>query len=242
MANPQHNAPTVVSFVKFFETERDIFVQNTSDMQISLSFKGPSGEDQSFTIKRGADPVNLTQFVPFAAIAASTDFRKMANHPKRPMRIMTEEEFTKYFEMKYGQRAQDAMNAAADAHHRAQSKTPDPNLPPLQRPDVSVHAEGTAYVSPQELKMVDADVIHPRVMHACQQVNVDLPDSQKWTARQVIDELEILANANLLQDDDLEYIRARGYWKSVKTWAAQQQLARAEAMTGDGLGVRFHAD
>src|SRR5579863_975338 len=69
----------IVNWTDFFKEEKDIYVQNVANAQISLQFEVAPGHTQGFLVPHTRDPFNLTQHVPFAAVKSSADFRKMLN-------------------------------------------------------------------------------------------------------------------------------------------------------------------
>lgn len=70
------NTPTITNFTEYFREERDVYVQNKSNTQVSLQFETSPGRIESVLIPRDKKPLNLTQIVPFTAIKASVDLRK----------------------------------------------------------------------------------------------------------------------------------------------------------------------
>ena len=78
----QTKKTTIVNWTEYFREEKDIFVQNIANAQISLSFETSPGHIQGFLVPHTRDPFNLTQHIPFEAIKKSADFRRMLN--RRP--------------------------------------------------------------------------------------------------------------------------------------------------------------
>jgi len=224
-------APTIANFTDFFREPRDIYVQNIGPYQISLSFKTPNGDTLSFLLPKGLDPHNLTQTVPFDIIKESADFRRMVNRRPAVMRVLTEAEYNKYFEEKaarLGKSADILRDQAISHQQRYQQKTADASEVAARTEQFTTSIE----TDPHTLVIKDEETIHPRVLHLMQQVSSDVSEAQRMPAAELIDQLESLLGE--LNDDSLECIRARGYWKTVKAWAARVQLERSSQHEGDG--------
>jgi hypothetical protein len=226
----------LVSFSKYFETPRDVYIRNVSEYQISLGFTNRNGEMSTHLIKRSPDPINLTQFVSFDVLKESEQFRRLVNRNPQVVILLTEEEFTAYFQKK-AERTGDktADQLAADAYMKAseaQSKVPDQDQP-IFGPLAKRNAETSTVVADvQDLVIKDADVIHPRLLSILGNVSHELPDEKKMIAPDLLGHLETLSN---LKIDDYEYIVAHGYWKSVRNWARMKQ-AELTYTTGEGDG------
>lgn len=93
----QMRGPSVMNWLKFFQEERDIWVQNISATQLSMQFDIAPGQPAGVLIPIGSHPVCLTQEVPFDAIKKSMDFRKFLNKVPSVMRLMTEEQVNQYY-------------------------------------------------------------------------------------------------------------------------------------------------
>jgi hypothetical protein len=67
--------PAVRNFTEYFKEERDVYVQNVANAQVSCEFPISPGRVEGFLFPHNRDPINLTQFIPFHAIKDSMDFR-----------------------------------------------------------------------------------------------------------------------------------------------------------------------
>lgn len=82
------------------------------------------------------------------------------------------------------------------------------------------------------------EVVHPRVLHLCQQVGSDLQPHELLPAPAFLEELAALdgdfnprtRTIGQLSEDSLQHLVAHGRYKTVKTWASQR-LSRLSAAT-----------
>ena len=88
--------PAVMNWLNFFKEERDIWCQNISATQLSMSFDIAPGQPQGVLVPVLPHPICLTQEVPFDAIKKSMDFRKFLNKVPAVLRLLSEEQVTEY--------------------------------------------------------------------------------------------------------------------------------------------------
>lgn len=209
----------ITNWTEFFRKERDIYVQNVANAQVSLEFEISPGNAVGFLFPQTRNPINLTQHIPFQAIAGSVNFRRMLNRRPPVLQLLTEDEFNTY----YQRRAVDwQLPSMEDAMDRAEMQ----RLGLQNRTAVVARPEEQPNLAKQEVVTTD-EVIHPRVLHLCNQVGPEVKDSDKLPAPDMIDELEKVEAD--LKTDDLEYLRSKGYWKGVRKWAEKglSRLANA---------------
>jgi hypothetical protein len=65
----------VTSYTQYFREEKEIYVQNVSNAQVSVAFEVATGHVESLLFPNKRDPLNLTQYFPFGVIKNSMDFR-----------------------------------------------------------------------------------------------------------------------------------------------------------------------
>jgi hypothetical protein len=222
--------PAITNFTKFFLQPSDIYVQNISSTQVAMQFDMGNGQMMPFILPPKRDPVNLTQHVPWDAVARSMDFRKLLNRRPPVLQLITEEAFNTFYEKRRAQQnlpSREAAIAQADEERQKierrvldSSDEARPTKAEMVRP-----TEGNRTVTEDEL-------IHPRVLHLMAQVGPDVPDKDKMPARQMLEELQGISDQ--LKVDDLEMIRSKGFWKGVKTWAREEISHRIEAEQGEG--------
>jgi hypothetical protein len=230
---------TIVNWTEFFREEKDIFVQNVANAQISLSFETSPGHTQGFLVPHTRDPFNLTQHIPFDAIKKSADFRRMLNRRPPALLILEENEYREYYTRKAGPGSspEQAMDAAEMRRQAIQNKTAIRDVPkpePIHTVTQDGKRLGEHKVVTSNTQGSEDEVIHPKVLHLCHQVNNNaIPDdNQKMKAMDLLENLQTLEAE--LKLDDFEYIRAHGYWKTVKNWAKQKTAAIASE---DGEGA-----
>ena len=224
MANPRN-------FTEYFKTERDVYIQNVSNAQLSLEFHFGDGRVEGFTVPPGRDPINLTQFIPFVGIKNSMDFRKMLSRRPAALQLLDEEQYTAFYSSKAMQMnlpdADAAIDAAEERRRRVADKTLRENV--TDRTPEKIHEvteSGTGpngmprfgerqRVTPSETFSED-EVINPRVLHLCNQVKAEIEEAERMPANELLFALQDLP---ILTMDDYEHVRSHGFYKTVKKWA-----------------------
>lgn len=231
------------SYTEFFKEERDIYVQNVANGQVSVTFTTDSGAVESYLFPHNTDPVNLTQNFPFESIKNSIDLKKMLNRRPPAIVLMDEDEYLAYYAKKAasenlyknegGKKVPDVDAAIEHAEERRRGILSREPLPDAQKPEPihDIVEDGQRFgerrtVRAREIAGED-DVINPRVLHLCNQVNPQLPENQRAPAAEILNELKSLESQ--LKLDDYEYIRSHGTYTSVKKWAKTQAAALAES-------------
>lgn len=79
----------VMNWFKFFQEERELWVQNISTTQLSMGFEVAPGHTAGVCLPIGSDPICVTNEVPFDVVKKSLDFRKLLNRVPAVMRLMT---------------------------------------------------------------------------------------------------------------------------------------------------------
>lgn len=203
----------ITNFTKFFEKERDIYVQNKSGRLISLEFTLDGGRKESCRLAKTPDPVNLTQFIPFSAIKNSTDLRNFANRNPPAIVFLEEDEYRKYFENKakvHKTAIEEEMRRANDKHRAV-----------IDRSALKPETPKTIEEKRAELEVEAADEQpHPQVLGLCVKVGSDIPQDEMLGAREFLEELEAIEPE--LKDVDYEYLMSHGYHKTVKKWAEKR--------------------
>jgi len=93
----------VSNWLTHFATEKEIWVQNCSDMQISLDIEIAPGQSDGKLLPPTPDPVCLTEKFTFKQLKESAKFKQMLSRRKEGrsiLIILTEEQVEKYFEAK----------------------------------------------------------------------------------------------------------------------------------------------
>lgn len=240
----------IINWTEYFREKRDIYVRNLTESNIALQFELRNGKYHYETLYQSPDPVNLTSLVSFEDIEGSTDFRRMVNardKKGRPIiQIMTAEEFQGYYVAK-GQSlqvsAEIAMQRAEQARrlYRQQVKE-EPAPEPIHRV-VEQGSGPRGEARPGERQRVattyattgnEEDRVRDKIRHQLFLLQQDVGEEQKNAVAQgrVFDALNVGKKAPELllifqtmvdlNEDELEYIRSKGWYESVKRWATQQ--------------------
>ena len=218
---------TSLNYTTYFNQERDIYVQNVSGEQVSVTFDLGGNRTEGYLFPPNPDPINLSQRIPFNAIKNSMDLRKMLTRRPPALRLLIDSEFKGYYENYAAENkllddagkpdVEAAIVAAADHHALLQSKTlvledkvPEP---------ITKNAAQSEFVTEQE-------VINPKILHLCHQVSLQLPEQQRMPAAKLMEELRYIIG---LKIEDYDYIVSHGTYTSVKKWARTklEELATA---------------
>jgi hypothetical protein len=200
----------ITNFTKLFEKDTDIYVSNISGCQVSVSFEVSPGHSEGYLFPNSKDPINLTRHIPFGAIKHSIDLRKMVNRNPPALRLMTEAEYTSYFENKAKSNdmsVDEALELAETRRVAAQNHLPLPDAVAPKK-----NSELDTDVNPEITNVSEADIINPRVLHLCLQVHPSVPDQSKMTAQAILAELDTLEGLTM---QDWDYITSHGFYKSV---------------------------
>jgi hypothetical protein len=228
----------VTNWTEFFKDPRDLYVQNISTYQVSIEFEPTPGNKVGFLFPIGRDPINLTQHIPFEAVRSSVDFRKMLNRRPPALALLTEEEYMEYFHSKANRDNKPVESVIDQASEKLQKLHNKQEFIATEKPrplhkvvEDDPHFGGKKRVVSTDDRVAVDEIIHPRVLHLCQQVHHDIPDEQKMRASAMLDELTTLSEQ--LKIDDLEYIRSHGYYKVVKNFA-RDNIAKMVGDEGEG--------
>ena len=230
--------PGPKNFTEFFKEERDIYVQNLANAQVSCEFPLGQNRTEGFLFPRNRDPINLTQFIPFDAIKSSMDFRKMLNRRPPALQIMENKEYEADYANKakamgiVDDKGKPDVEGAVDAAEEKRRRTADRQLrehvtDKSPEPIHEIIEKGTGpggmpgalgerqRVATTEIVGED-EIINPRILHLCNQVKSEVPDEERMPASQLLEAFQELPDLSL---DDYEYVRSHGYYKTVKKWA-----------------------
>lgn len=228
------------NFTEAFKEERDVYVQNLANAQVSCEFPLGEGRSEGFTFPHSRDPINLTQHIPFGAIKSSMDFRKMLSRRPPALQLLTQEEYEAFYAKRAKSRGlvdtsgEPDVDAAIDAAEEKRRRTADRNMrEPISgdqpKPIHDVAEKGTgpggAARFGERQRAVHNDIvsedelINPRVLHLCNQVKSELEEEERMPAQELLEALQDIPNLSM---DDYEHIRAHAYYKTVKKWAKNE--------------------
>lgn len=205
---------SVTNYTEFFKAERDIYVQNISNCQVSVMFEVGPGHTESHLFINSPDPINLTQRVPFTAIKSSMDFRKMLNRQPPALRLLDDTQYQAYYSQSAAKKGLDTVDEAIEA---AEIQRAAIQNHVLDKP-VELLTESENRVSQEEVQL-EEDAISPRVLNLCLQVHPSLTEQVRLSAQSFMTELDAIGTMTLA---DWEYIQGHGFYKSVKNMAKKQ--------------------
>ena len=212
----------ILNFTRYFSEEKEVYVQNLTDTQISLSFKSPSGDDYHIIIPKTRKPYNLSLEIPFELIKMSPDFRKIVNRNPPGLRLMSEEEYVGYYE-RQAERNDTSfdheLGLATDLKNRLQNfqKNADSGVERTVNPGLPT--------TPDEIETPVE--IMPLIVGLCARSDKEY-GSGRVTAGEFLDELEMIEDK--LTVDDWDFVQTKGVYKSVKNFAAK----KVDALTDGG--------
>lgn len=215
----------VTNFTEYFKTEKDVYVQNVSNCQVSVGFEVGPGHSESFLFTNSKDPVNLTRFIPFHAIKGSMDLRKMLNRVPPALKLLELTDFDAYYKRQAataGTSTDQAIDRAEQRRASAQNHTPLPEAEASPVPESNAAKEAPV--------VNEQDEINARVLHLCLQVHPSVPDQSKMSAQTLLAELDGLESLSML---DWEYVQSHGFYKSVKNQAKKKISELAVTLNDD---------
>ncbi len=217
------SANMITNFTEYFKVEKDVYVQNVSNCQVSVTFEVGPGHSESYLFTNSKDPVNLTRTIPYSAIKSSMDLRKMLNRVPPALKLLNDDDFQAYYKK---QAVSGGLASVDEAMEKAEARrTSAQNHTPLSDAIAEEKAKEEDKKAPVILS--EQEEINARVLHLCLQVHPSVPDQSKMSAQQLLSELDGLGSLALT---DWEYIQSHGFYKSVKNQAKKMvaQLATAE--------------
>lgn len=240
------NQMQIPSFTQFFRDEREIYVQNVADAQVSVTFEVATGHVESYLFADTRDPVNLTTYFPFAVVKNSMDLRKMLQRKPAALKMLSEEEYKAYYADRAkrsnlttvdakGKKIPDVDAAIQRAEEERQGvlqrmpitdERPKP-IKDLKSEDDSPDDDDDSPVPVRGRNLQPEDLINPRILHLCNQVKGELTDQEKMPANQLLEELHKLEPK--LVATDWEYVANHGHYKSVRNFAKKKITSAATA-------------
>lgn len=128
--------------------------------------------------------------------------------------------------------ADQAIDRAEAKRQAVQNHMPLPDAPdPIKIHEVvqdGMHLGEKKIVRPSE-QVSEVEEINPKVLHLCNQVSPAVPDQQKMSAAQLLQEIDLVSGLGLM---DWEYIQSHGYYKTVKNFARRKVAEMASQNDG----------
>lgn len=188
--------------------------------QVIIHCESASGQRYKIPPIKAGDPVCLSKFAPFGVLIENPDLIQCATSGL--IKLMTSKEASGYFDKKAKLLKTDAQALMKKAENEAR---------------LAAQAKQTAESDVDENRRIDREVsasedslINPRLAHLMAQVSPMLKDHERMPASDLLASLLELEDSMSL--DELEYVRARGFWPSVKKWAEKKQ---AELVDSSGV-------
>lgn len=222
---PKRKAKPITNFTQYFrdaeEVGADIYVQNISSTQISMTFYVGVNQIESVVIPETKDPYNLCQDVPMSVLKESMDLRKLVNRRPEVLRLLSEEEYVKYYELQAAKARIDtdeAISRALEKKNRLMRKIKNAGDAPKTLDQLALERNKMDEEAEPEVQ------IHPRIVGLCAQVGAGIKQAEMLKAETFLEKLEDLQDS--LEPQDLDYLVGNGYWKTVTGWAAKEQSRR----------------
>lgn len=180
--------------------------------QVCLDIMGPNKQRYKVPEIKAGDPICLSKFAPLSILREASDLIQGATSTPPILKLMLTSEVNEYFARKSKVLKVDPRDLRAQAEEdarRAASKR--------QLSDSEVdHGQAiqSGFVSIQ-------DNINPHIEYLCAQVHVMLDADKRMPVSAFMGEL--LAIEDSLSMDDLEYIKALGFYPTAKNWAEKKQ-------------------
>jgi len=220
--------PMITNFTNYFSgEERDVYVQNLSNTQVSIQFEVGPGRYESVLVPKTRRPLNLTQHIPFEAIKRSTDIRKLVNRRPPALQLMTEAEYTKFYE-DLATAMKTSVEEEITKSLELQAQLMDRRIPVAkteeEKPKTIDQVEQERLENPEEA--AEAQPL-PQVVGLCAQVGADVSQGAKLKAGDMMAELEGMEGE--LRPTDFEYLTSMGYYKVIKKWASARMVGEASS-------------
>jgi len=212
--------PVITNFTEYFREERDVYVQNRSNNQVSMQYSTGHGVVESLLLPRGKKPLNLSQLMSFVDIKGSTDLKKLVNRRPPVLVLMEEEDYLDYYK-KLAALEGKSMEQVMDEAQRHQSD--------LQNKRAYTRPMGESRQTLEEIEAEHAalppdpqDKITARVAGLCSNVGADVKEDDRMSVNEMLYELDELNSDDSLTRGDFEFLLGKGFYPEVKKWANDQ--------------------
>ena len=204
------------SFTDYFKEEKDVYVQNLSNTQVSLQF-GSAPNVSSALIPETRKPYNLSQYVPFKDLKNSVDLRKMLNRKPATLILLEEDEYMAFYQglaTKKGTTLDEEIIQANDEQLALMNRTSyvEREKKSSKDADEAVEDEIREGSAPDQEA---PEQPQPRIIGMCA--------DDKLSATAMLDKLGLMEEGML--DADFEYLQSNAPFKSVKNWAVKKLQA-----------------
>ncbi len=222
--------PIITNFTHYFSgEERDVYIQNISNNQISIQFEVGPGRYESVLVPRSRRPLNLTQHIPFDAIKRSTDIRKLVNRRPPVLQLMTAEEYNKFYE-DMAKSMGTTIDQEVEKSLELQAALMDRRVPEVEKGKETKSIDELEQERNDDPEAAAEMQPIPRVIGLCAQVGPDVPQTDKPQVAEMMSELETLEGE--MRPTDFEYLASKGHYKAIKKWA-MARLEKSQASSED---------
>jgi len=200
-------------FFEYFKSERPIFAQNVSNTVISFGFKTNSGQEFPVQIPNTPKPFCFTDYVSFEMLKESLDLRKMVNKEPKVIKLLSKEDFLKYY-----QNMADANGTTID-EELAKGRRSHAGI--VDRNKLYDMPKETPKVMPQmaENKVEVEEQPSPKIIGLCSRVSAELEENERMPEEDFVERVMALPD---LTEADLDYLQSKGHYKKIKSWAASK--------------------
>lgn len=212
--------PIITNFTEYFRVERDVYVQNRSNNQVSMQYSTGHGVVESLLLPKGKKPLNLTQLMAFDDIKRSTDLKKLVNRRPPVLVLMDEEEYIGFYQ-KLADLENKPIEQVMDEAHMYQSDLQNklaftkPMADPRKTIEEQTEEQNQLPPDPQ-------DKLTARVAHLCANVGADVEEKDMLSEAEMLYELKDMNSDDSLTNGDFEFLLGKGYHPGVKKWAQDQ--------------------
>lgn len=212
------------SINEYFESNKDVYIQNISAGVVSLSFYHRDGRVEPFTLPNDRRPICLTDHIPVELIIGSTDVRRLVQRRPPAIRLLTREEYEEMLGIiarETGKPEEQVISEVTEKLSKAQTKTAEIPVPAEEEVKIEPHREMTS--SDIDIPGMVDDKVDPKVM---QTMASSAPDAaNRLSSNEVIEQLSLM---NLTMND-LEYITGNSSLRPVIAWANRQKTKQTVA-------------
>ena len=201
----------ITNFTKYFSEEREVFVQNMGNTQVSISFGDGS---YNICLPKTRKPYNITEDIPFELLKGSIDFRRIVNRNPPILRLLSEEEYLDYYDglaERNGTSFEEEFEKAQRIKMNLQNK--------VQMPSEALTRDLEDKLERKKDQLEKPVEINPQVVGFCAQAD-KIQGENRLSAGDFIENLESMALD--LTVDDWEFVMSKGVWKTVKAFASKE--------------------
>lgn len=174
--------------------------------QVIIELKTAKGDRVKIPAIKSGDPVCLSKYATFDVLRDSSDITQCANNGL--IRLMTHTEATAFFAKKAAILQTNPGELMKKSDQLARESM-------MNKPLAVTAVDSTQRI--QDVQVSTDDVVNPRLHHLCGQVAPQLKDNDRLPVKEFMSQILDLEETMTLED--LDYLRAHGYYPTAKKWA-----------------------